>query len=217
MEFNGTTGQLSGEADTMTCSTNDGAGTWTALTNADAAATDGYFAVAPLFSGTTSAMNIKLDFGTRYNSASTSWVNDTSSTTQYSASSTTISQTTNGYGAGDLNSITVGTDGAITGQYSNGQVIPLFRVVLYKFNNEQGLYKVGGNLFSETRLSGEKIPGNPGENGLGSISPNSLEQSNTDIATEFVRMITTQRGFQANSKVITTTDQMLADLINLKR
>jgi flagellar hook protein FlgE len=79
------------------------------------------------------------------------------------------------------------------------------------------LYKVGSNLYRETRLSGDPITGKPGTNGLGSISPNSLEQSNIDIATEFVKMITTQRGFQANSKIITVTDQMLNELINLKR
>ena len=76
---------------------------------------------------------------------------------------------------------------------------------------------MGGNLFRETRTSGDPVPGVPGTNGLGYISPNSLEQSNVDIANEFVRMIITQRGFQANSKIITVTDQMLAELIALKR
>ena len=76
---------------------------------------------------------------------------------------------------------------------------------------------MGGNLFEETRLSGNPITGKPGTSGLGGISPNSLEQSNVDIAAQFVKMITTQRGFQANSKIITVTDQMLAELINLKR
>jgi flagellar hook protein FlgE len=90
-------------------------------------------------------------------------------------------------------------------------------VALAKFQNVHGLYKVGGNLFKETRASGASITNKPGTNGLGSIAPNSLEQSNVDIATEFVKMITTQRGFQANSKIITVTDQMLAELINLKR
>jgi flagellar hook protein FlgE len=116
-----------------------------------------------------------------------------------------------------LQSITVGVDGSITGQYSNGEVITLYRVALAKFQNDQGLYKEGGNLFRETALSGDPITGRPGTNGLGNISPNSLEQSNVDIATEFVKMITTQRGFQANSKIITVTDQMLAELIALKR
>jgi flagellar hook protein FlgE len=111
----------------------------------------------------------------------------------------------------------VGTDGIMTGHYSNGQILNLYRVGLAKFNNQQALSKVGGNLWSATRESGDAITGHPGENGLGSISPNSLEQSNVDIASEFVKMITTQRGFQANSRVITTVDTMLQDLINIIR
>jgi flagellar hook protein FlgE len=179
---------------------------------------NGYFQFnADFLGGTNTDMDVGLDFGSSYSTASRSWVNDSLSTTQYSAASSTVFQSANGYGAGDLQSISVGTDGAITGQYSNGQVVPLYRVALAKFQNDQGLFKVGGNLFRETRLSGDPITGKPGTGGLGSISPNSLEQSNVDIATEFVRMITTQRGFQANSKIITVTDQMLAELINLKR
>jgi len=79
------------------------------------------------------------------------------------------------------------------------------------------LYKQGGNLYKETRASGNAITNKPGTNGLGKLAPNSLEQSNVDISVEFVKMITTQRGFQANSKIITITDQMLGELINLKR
>ena len=101
--------------------------------------------------------------------------------------------------------------------HRNRQLIPLYRLALSKFLNMQGLFKEGGNLFSETRESGSAITNRPGTNGLGNISPNSLEQSNVDIANEFVKMITTQRGFQANSKIITVTDEMLQDLINLKR
>ena len=137
--------------------------------------------------------------------------------TQFATASTTTFQTADGYGAGDLQGVDVDVDGVLTGVYSNGQLIPLFRVALAKFQNVQGLYKEGGNLFRETRESGSAITNRPGTNGLGSIAPNSLEQSNVDIATEFIKMITTQRGFQANSKIITVTDQMLADLINLKR
>lgn len=180
--------------------------------------TNGYFfAAADFLGGSDTGMNIDLDFGSSYNSTNASWANDSLSTTQYSAASTTTFQSADGYGAGDLQSMTVGTDGALTGQYSNGQVIPLYRVALAKFQNNQALFKIGGNLFRETRLSGDPITGKPGSSGLGSISPNSLEQSNVDIATEFVKMITTQRGFQANAKIITVTDQMLAELINLKR
>jgi flagellar hook protein FlgE len=214
VEFNATSGLISGTATSMTCDTNDGDGTWTALTGADAVASGGYFAFTPEFiSG--SPMNVRLNLGARYNG--TVWVNDSLSTSQYASASTTVYQTANGYGAGDLQSVTVAPDGAITGLYSNGQVIPLYRVALAKFQNVQGLYKEGGNLFRETRLSGDPITGQPGSSGLGSISTNSLEQSNVDLATEFVKMITTQRGFQANTKVITVTDQMLTDLINLKR
>jgi flagellar hook protein FlgE len=212
--FNSSSGQISGANDSITCSINNGDGTWTDLTAADAIANGGYFSCSPEFIAG-NPMNINLDFGSRLNG--TVWANDSLSTTQFASASSTIFQSANGYGAGDLESITVATDGVITGQYSNGQVLPLYRVSLANFQNEQGLYKVGSNLYRETRLSGDPITGKPGTNGLGSISPNSLEQSNIDIATEFVKMITTQRGFQANSKIITVTDQMLNELINLKR
>ena len=215
VEFNSASGQISGAADSITCELNNGDGTWTLLDNAtDAVPNGGYFAFRPEFIDGIS-MNINLDFGTRFNG--TVWANDSLATTQFASASTTVFQTANGYGAGDLESITVATDGVITGQYSNGQVLPLYRVALANFQNEQGLYKVGSNLYRETRLSGDPITGRPGQQGLGNISPNSLEQSNIDIANEFVKMITTQRGFQANSKIITVTDQMLSELINLKR
>ncbi len=191
------------------------AGTWTARTE-PGDLTNGYFTLAPDFLGT-SPLTVKLDFGSVYSTGAGAWVNDSLSTTQFAVSSTTIFQSATGYGAGDLQSVTVGTDGIITGQYSNGEVIPLYRVALAKFQNVQGLYKEGGNLYRETRLSGVPITARPGTNGLGGISRKSLEQSNVDIATEFVKMITTQRGFQANSRIITVTAQMLAELINLKR
>ena len=174
----------------------------------------GCFVFEPTFSD---AMEVKFDAGAIYNNSTSSWEPQSLASTQYSSASSTTFQSADGYGDGALQSVTVGVDGAITGQYSNGEVIPLFRVALAKFQNEQALYKEGGNLFRETRLSGEAITAGPGTNGVGSISPNSLEQSNVDIATEFVKMITTQRGFQANSKIITVTDQMLAELIALKR
>jgi flagellar hook protein FlgE len=215
IEFNATSGRISGTDSSVTLSLNNGDGTWTPnLDNSAALANNGYFAIEPEFIGG-SPMSVRLNFGARWNG--TVWVNDSLSTTQYATASSTVFQSANGYGAGDLQSVTVSTDGVITGLYSNGQVIPLYRVALAKFQNVQGLYKEGGNLFRETRLSGDPITGRPGSSGLGSISTNSLEQSNVDLATEFVRMITTQRGYQANTKVITVTDQMLQELINLKR
>ena len=143
--------------------------------------------------------------------------NEALSTTQYANSSTTIFQDQNGFAAGFLQSVSVDTKGVITGNYSNGQVLAKAQVALASFNNLAGLMKEGGNVFRQTTASGAPVTGAAGTNGLGSISPNSLEQSNVDLGAEFVKLITTQRGFQANSKIITTTDEMLADLINIKR
>ncbi len=139
------------------------------------------------------------------------------STTNYSTGSTTIFQAQDGYTAGFLQNISVDRDGVITGRYSNGQVLQLFALTLATFNNNYDLYREGGNLFSETRSSGPPITGLANTGGKGSIASNSLEQSNVDLATEFVKMITTEKGFQANSKTITTVDQMLTVLIQLKR
>jgi len=178
--------------------------------------TNQHFTFAPDFlGGAGTAMAVELNFGTSFNGLN--WVPDSLSTTQFSSASTTVFQTATGYGAGDLQSISVDVDGAITGQYSNGQVTPLFRVALAKFQNSQGLFKEGGSLFRATRNSGERSTGNPGASGLGSIASNSLEQSNVDISSEFVKMITAQRGFQANSKIVTTVDTMLSDVIAMKR
>lgn len=139
------------------------------------------------------------------------------SSTNYSTGSTTIFQAQDGYTAGFLQNISVDRDGVITGRYSNGQVLQLFAVTLATFNNNYALYREGGNLFSETRSSGPPVTGLANTGGKGSIASNSLEQSNVDLATEFVKMITTEKGFQANSKTITTVDQMLTVLIQLKR
>jgi flagellar hook protein FlgE len=195
---------------------NDGDLTWTTL-DPDTAGhtTEGYYTFLPQFINGSPAAAVQLDFGSRYDGSS--WVNDSLSTSQFARASTTTFQSANGYGAGDLQGVNVDVDGVLTGTYSNGQLIPLYRVSLAKFTNEQGLVKMGGNLFKSTRDSGDAITNRPGSNGLGSIAPNSLEQSNVDMATEFVKMISTQRGFQANSKIITVTDAMLQELINLKR
>lgn len=158
---------------------------------------------------------IALDIGTMYDG--TNFVNDSLSSTQYARSSNTIYQDSDGYSAGDLEGVDVASDGIMTGIYSNGQLIPLFRVGLAKFLNNNGLSNSGGNLFSETRDSGSAITNKPGENGLGTLSPNSLEMSNVDISEEFVKMISTQRGFQANSKTITTVDAMMDTVIQMKR
>jgi flagellar hook protein FlgE len=178
--------------------------------------TEGYYEFqADFLGGTSTEQDIAFNIGTRYNG--TAFAPDSLATTQYASSSTTVFQSADGYGAGALQGVDVDVEGLITGVYSNGQVLPLYRIALAKFQSLQGLHKEGGNLYRATRQSGPATTSLPGTNGLGNIAPNSLEQSNVDIANEFVKMITTQRGFQANSKIITVTDQMLSELINLKR
>ena len=137
--------------------------------------------------------------------------------TQYATASTTSFQTQDGYPAGMLRSVSVDEAGVVTGSYSNGQLVPLFQVALVDFPSYYGLTKMGNNLYSSSLESGDAMPGLPGTGRLGSISPSSIEMSNVDLAQEFVKMITTQRAFQANSRVITTSDEILNELINIKR
>ena len=161
-------------------------------------------------------MTMAFDIGSYYD-GTTSWVNDALTTTQYAMNSVTNYQAANGYGAGDLQSVDVGTDGVMSRVSSTGQLLYLNRVGLANFFDIQKLRKEGGNLYKETRESGGAVINHPGTSGLGTISPNTLEQSNVDIAAEFVKMITSQRGFQANSKIISTVDQMLSETISMKR
>jgi flagellar hook protein FlgE len=136
--------------------------------------------------------------------------------TQFNSESVVISQEQNGYGAGNLTGVDIDADGVVISSYSNGEQIKVAQLVLGRFVNPGGLEVIGKNLYKETGRSGAPRTGLPGPE-LGNIFTNSLEQSNVDMGAEFVRMITVQRGFQANSKIITTVDEMLGDLINLKR
>ncbi len=122
-----------------------------------------------------------------------------------------------GYGFGDLTSWEVDSDGILNGIYSNGVTLPLWQITMYDFVNTQGLRREGNNLYSETRASGYPKMGAAGNSGLGNIASYTLEQSNVDMATEFVYMISTQRGYQSNSKMVTTVDTMLETVINMKR
>jgi len=139
------------------------------------------------------------------------------SLTQYSSPSTTTFQNQNGYPSGTLRTVDVNDEGVVTGSYSNGQLKPLFQLVMADFPSYYGLNKMGKNLYSESLESGPALFGTPQSGRLGSISTNAVEMSNVDLAAEFVKMITTQRAFQANSRVITTSDEILNELINLKR
>jgi len=131
--------------------------------------------------------------------------------------SSTLFQSQDGYTAGFLQSISVSREGILTGRYSNGQVLDLYSLTLTSFTNQWGLRREGGNLFSETRESGPALTGEANSPGKGTIASSTLEQSNVDMGSEFVQMITAQRGFQANTKVITTADSMLGEIIAMKR
>ncbi|MCM0754887.1 flagellar hook protein FlgE [Desulfovibrio aminophilus] len=131
--------------------------------------------------------------------------------------SSTLFQSQNGYTAGVLLNVSVSRDGVLSGQYSNGQTLELYSLTLATFTNQWGLRREGGNLFSETLKSGPALTGQAGSTGKGTVDGNSLELSNVDMATEFVNMITSQRGFQANTKVITTADSLLGEVIAMKR
>lgn len=136
--------------------------------------------------------------------------------TQFNSNSVVLSQEQNGFGAGSLTSVEIDEDGIVTAFYSNGESTPIAQLVLAKFVNPNGLQTVGKNLYTATVEAGAARVGIPDPE-LGSVFTNSLELSNVDMGVEFVRMITVQRGFQANSKIITTVDELLGELINLKR
>jgi len=137
--------------------------------------------------------------------------------TGYASSSTVKALTNDGYPSGVLRSLAIEKDGTITGFFTNGQMASLGQIALSDFPNPWGLKKMGSNLFSSTLTSGQAIINMPGAGGLGEVTSNALEMANTDLGTEFITMITAQRAYQANAKVITTTDAMMAELMNIKR
>ena len=144
-------------------------------------------------------------------------VMDMTQMTQLAASPSDVTSSTDGSSAGSLTSFTVGQAGDITGLYSNGFKQPLGQIALASFSNPSGLSKSGGNLFSASANSGTANIGTPDTSGRGQIATGFLEGSNVDLAQQFTNMIMAERGFQANSKVITTSDEILQDLVNLKR
>ncbi len=140
-----------------------------------------------------------------------------SSMTQFGGESTAQALDQDGYAAGNLESTSIDPSGIIVGRFTNGKTRNMGQVALATFNNPGGLNKVGSNLYSKSTNSGEAQVGASGTGGRGSFNPGTLEMSNVDLAQEFSNMIITQRGFQANSKIISITDEMLQELANLKR
>ncbi len=138
--------------------------------------------------------------------------------TMYADDSSVKPLRVDGYPPGTLVTFSVGADGVLTGVYDNGRQQPLGRVGLAVFSNPAGLSKVGANLFMSTSNSGEfTLASTPGSGGAGTLVPGTLEMSNVDLAKQFTEMIITQRGFQANSRVMTTSDEILQELTNMKR
>jgi flagellar hook protein FlgE len=123
----------------------------------------------------------------------------------------------NGVAPGTLQSYAIGTDGTITGTFSNGLTQTLGQVALAQFSNPSGLLKQGNNLLQATANSGTPQVGTAGANGLGSVNAGYLEQSNVDLTTQFSNMIISQSAFQANTKVVTTVDQMLQEVMQMKQ
>jgi len=166
------------------------------------------------FLGATAGQAIATDFGT---SVTTDGGTGLDKTTQFGSLSALVNQTQDGYASGSLQGVSVATDGKITGRFSNGQLRTLAQLALARFNNAQGLSKIGKNLLAEAGASGSPIIGKPESSGLGRALSNSLELSNVDLGEEFINLISAQRGFQANARVVTTADEILGELVNLKR
>lgn len=114
-------------------------------------------------------------------------------------------------------SMSIGQDGSVSYVDADGLLTPVDIIQLVKFPNSGGLTKVGSNYFQESPASGEPVPGVPLTSGLGGVESGFLEMSNVDLSEEFTEMIVAQRGFQANTRIITTSDEILQELVNLKR
>ena len=137
--------------------------------------------------------------------------------TQFASDFAVLNMGQDGYSAGSLKNLLVSEDGIIAGIFTNGQTRAIGQIALAKFTSTNGLSKLGRNLYAESFDSGTPVIGTAASSGLGRVFSNSLELSNVDLAEEFVKMISAQRGFQANSRIITTTDDLMQEVVNLKR
>ena len=142
---------------------------------------------------------------------------DLSKLTGYAALTTVEESSKNGSQAGSLQSFSINADGTIVGAFSNGLKQDIGRIALGTFANPVGLEKAGGSLYQTTVNSGTAQIGTAGTGGRGGLVGGALEMSNVDLSQEFTNLIIAQRGFQANSRVITTSDELLQELVNLKR
>jgi len=162
--------------------------------------------------GTTTSGALTWDNG----SEQTQLITYTFDTTQFDSDSTVFSQDQDGYASGEVTDVDIASDGTVSAVYSNGETIPVAMISLATFINPDGLDAVGSSLFRETGESGTPTIGYPGAS-QGTLITQALELSNVDLATEFVDLITIQNAYSASSKVITTTNEMLDELVNLIR
>jgi flagellar hook protein FlgE len=157
---------------------------------------------------------IKIDFG---DSITTDKGTGMIGSKQYGKESDLITWNQDGSAAGTINNLSFNDEGVLTALYSNGETKDIAQIGLAKFENPEALFKVGNNRLKEARDSGAAAIGAPQRAGRGKIFAKSLERSTVDLALEFVNLIQNQRGFQANAKTITTTDELLGEVIQLKR
>ena len=137
--------------------------------------------------------------------------------TQFAGTYNVIQTSADGNPSGTLDNIYLESDGTVNGVFDSGYTRPIGRIVLTKFDNPGKLAQIGDNILRETLGSGKKVTGEPGSAGFGGVHSRVLEQSTVDLSKEFVKMIESQRGFQANAKTVTTSDEMITELINMKR
>lgn len=137
--------------------------------------------------------------------------------TQYGSTSTVSKTTSDGFEAATIGSLSFNDKGVLTAVYTNGESREVAQIGVAKFENNEGLFKMGRNLFKESKASGEVSMGRPGEGGRGEVLSRSIELSNVDLANEFVSLMNSQRNFTANAKALTTADQMLQEVLNIKR
>lgn len=137
--------------------------------------------------------------------------------TGYASLSTVAVTEQNGAAAGTLKSYSITGDGSIVGTFSNGATQTLAKIAMATFGNPEGLEKAGGTAYRVSVNSGAVRMGEPGQAGFGNLVSGALEMSNVDLSQEFTNLIVAQRGFQANARIITTSDEVLQELTQLKR
>ncbi len=137
--------------------------------------------------------------------------------TEYGGGSSMTVINQNGSSSGSLQSLSIGQDGVVIGSYSNGRVRPMAQLALATFSNPEGLSRVTGTSWTESANSGLAQIGAAGGGGRGMLAAGALEMSNVDLAEEFTTLIRSQRGFQANSRVVTASDELLQEIVNMKR